>query len=74
MMQIAMMLMACAVFAALAALGISAALRAARIEDLIEEVFSPWIEDPVGLSPSSRDEAWAVPDPGPDAAARAPSR
>ena len=74
MMQFAMMVMGCAVFAGLAALAISAALRAARVEDLIEEVFSPWMEDPVGLSPTSRDEAWAAPDPGPGPAARAPSR
>ena len=64
MMQIALILMACAVFAALAALAIAAVLRAARIDDLIGEVFSPWIEDPSGPSPAVRDEAWAPAPPG----------
>lgn len=48
MMDIALGLMACAVFAALAAVSVTAALRSARAENIIGQVFSPWIEDRSG--------------------------
>jgi hypothetical protein len=46
MMEIALTLMACAVFAALTAVAVTAALKSARVDDVIGEVFSPWIHDP----------------------------
>lgn len=46
MMALGMSLMACAVFVALAAVAVTAALKSARIDNVIGEVFSPWIEDP----------------------------
>lgn len=50
MMEIALSLMACAVFAALAAVAVTAALKSARVDDVIGEVFSPWIQDPFAAS------------------------
>ena len=75
MMEIALGLVACAVFAALAAVAITAALESARVDDVIGEVFSPWIHDPFGASdartvvePSAvGDQAPTRPTPGPDA-------
>lgn len=68
MFEIALLLLACAVFAALTAVAVTAALKAARVEDLIGEVFSPWLQDPFGASggpeigePTSRDEGDASP-------------
>jgi hypothetical protein len=48
MMELGIALLACAVFAALAAVSVTAALKSARVDDAIGEVFSPWIEDPFG--------------------------
>lgn len=50
MMEIALSLMACAVFAALTAVAVTAALKSARVDDIIGEVFSPWIQDPFAAS------------------------
>lgn len=48
MMEIATLLMLCALFAALAAFAVTAALKAARVENLLGEVFSPWLHGPFG--------------------------
>ncbi|WP_332676798.1 hypothetical protein [Brevundimonas sp.] len=48
MMEIALGVLACAVFAALAVGAATAALRSARVDDIIGEVFSPWISHPSG--------------------------
>ena len=48
MLEIALLLLASAVFAALTFVAVAAALRAARVEDVIGEVFSPWLHDPFG--------------------------
>lgn len=62
MFEIALILLAGAVFAALAFVAITAALKAARVEDVIGEVFSPWLQDPFG--PAETGEA-AARDDGP---------
>lgn len=46
MMEIALGLLACAVFATLAAVAVTAALKSARVDNIIGEVFSPWIQEP----------------------------
>jgi hypothetical protein len=46
MMEIGLGLLACGVFAALTAVAVTAALKSARVDDIIGEVFSPWIQDP----------------------------
>lgn len=63
MFEIALLLLACVVFAALTVVAVAAALKATRVEDVIGEVFSPWFQDPFGSSggleigePTSRDE------------------
>lgn len=56
MMEIALGVMACAVFAALTAVATTAALKSARVDDLIGEVFSPWIRDPFE-DPGAMDSA-----------------
>lgn len=50
MMGIALTLLACAVFAALTTFSVTAALRSARVDDIIGQVFSPWIQDPFAAS------------------------
>ncbi|HYC66876.1 hypothetical protein [Brevundimonas sp.] len=50
MMGLALILLACAVFAALTAFSVTAALRSARVDDIIGQVFSPWIQDPFAAS------------------------
>lgn len=69
MMQIILSLVACAVFAALAAVAVTAALKSARVDDVIGEVFSPWIHDPFGAS-DSRQAAEAPPGGADQAASR----
>lgn len=54
MMGIALGVMASAVFAALTAVATLAALKSARVDDIIGEVFSPWIGDP-SEDPSTTD-------------------
>lgn len=74
MFEIALILLAGAVFAALAFVAITTALKAARVEDVIGEVFSPWLQDPFG--PDETGEA-AARDDGPpphDAEAAAETR
>lgn len=56
MMEIALGVMACAVFATLTVVAAGAALKSARVDDIIGEVFSPWIE----RSPQAADEAKAA--------------
>lgn len=60
MLEIALLLLASAVFAALTFVAVTAALRAARVEDVIGEVFSPWLQDPFGSpetgEPASRND------------------
>jgi hypothetical protein len=50
MMQIATLLLLCAVFAALVIVTIATALKSARVENLIGDVFSPWLQDPFETS------------------------
>lgn len=51
-MGLALALLTCAVFAALTVLAIAAALKSARVDNVIAEVFSPWPEE----KPRSGDE------------------
>ncbi|CAN7267008.1 hypothetical protein [Brevundimonas sp. LjRoot202] len=57
MLEIALLLLACAVFAALTFVAVTAALRAARVEDVIGEVFSPWLHDPFGSPGTGEPES-----------------
>lgn len=65
MLEIALLLLASAVFAALTFVAVTAALRAARVEDVIGEVFSPWLHDPFGApetgEPAPRDDGGPPP-------------
>jgi hypothetical protein len=54
MMEIALTLLACAVFAALTAIAITAALKSARVDDIIGEVFSPWKPDSLAATAARR--------------------
>ncbi len=44
MMGIALALLTCAVFAALTIIAVAAALKSARVDTVIDELFSPWPE------------------------------
>ena len=64
MMGIAQLLIACALFIGLAAIAVTAALKTARVEDRIGEVFATWLHDPFddtntapGAEPASREGA-----------------
>lgn len=50
MMEIAQLLLLCAVFAALVIVAVTAALKSARVSDVIGEVFSPWLEESFSVS------------------------
>ncbi|MBI2262353.1 MAG: hypothetical protein HYU62_11915 [Caulobacterales bacterium] len=78
MLEIALLLLACAVFAALTFVAVTAALRAARVEDVIGEVFSPWLHDPFGApetgEPAPRDDRGPPPHHSRDSEAVAEKR